>query len=720
MIEPVKVSSYIDKVENKEISPFKYLKETNEYLSNPINNGLGRELVIRALDKKHLFEGRENLLMDMVRKSGLYPYIDKFFKITDSDMQFAIDLYKTKANDGFIFHTLQARVYNYLLNGKNVVLSAPTSMGKSAIVDSVLYAGDLNKVVIVVPTIALIDETRRRIKNKFSEKYQVIYHNSQELTSDKAVYVLTQERVNERSDMDNIDLFIIDEFYKLSFGKEDNNRSIALNIAMSKLLMNSKQFYLIGPYIDEVKGLENISKDYIFIPTDFKTVAVNIHCYNIKPKNAEGKLNRTKDIILEKGGQTIIYCMSQNSISELATQLIKMKSLASYRKDSELTKIIDWIKNNYGENWIYCKALDKGIAIHHGTLPRALQQLSLDLFNSGRISILLCTSTIIEGVNTVAENVIVFDNKRSKYLVDSFTHKNISGRAGRMNQHLIGNVYCLEALPKDENDKKIVELPLGSTNENTPINLLVGIQEEHLSSTDRDNMNSYFSRTDVPVEIIKNHTSYDPEIIEKAYERLSEFSVEELDVLTKASMSSAAFFRLITSLIKHVEYNSLMRLSLHYEDNDDLKNRIMWYVYANSHSEYMFDRVTYISENVAEELHSRQIDNELKICKNIFKHNIPRTLSLYQDLINFELKSLGIKKEADYGYLIHKFENSNLPTNFTALEEMGVPIETLDKVKKSKLMDFDIEELCIALKQLSKIYSKFDSVDKYFIEKALG
>jgi len=93
---------------------------------------------------------------------------------------------------------------------------------------------------------------------------------------------------------------------------------------------------------------------------------------------------------------------------------------------------------------------------------------------------------------------------------------------------------------------------------------------------------------------------------------------------------------------------------------------------------------------------------------------------LYQDLINFELYSLGIAKEADYGYLIHKFENSNLPTNFTALEEMGVPIETLDKVKTLQLSELEIEDLCLEMKKLAKTYKSFNSVDCYFIRKALS
>ncbi|WP_369674476.1 hypothetical protein, partial [Enterococcus faecium] len=70
-------------------------------------------------------------------------------------------------------------------------MSAPTSMGKSAIVDALLASNNFNKIVIVVPTIALIDETRRRIQARFGSTYQIIHHGSQVKRKDKVIYVFT-------------------------------------------------------------------------------------------------------------------------------------------------------------------------------------------------------------------------------------------------------------------------------------------------------------------------------------------------------------------------------------------------------------------------------------------------------------------------------------------------------------------------------------------------
>ncbi|GIA29442.1 DEAD/DEAH box helicase [Vibrio cholerae] len=91
---------------------------------------------------------------------------------------------------------MQAKVFRLLTSGQNVVLSAPTSMGKSAIVDALIAERKFSKIVIVVPTIALIDETRRRIQKKFRHEFQIIHHGSQLKRKGKVIYILTQERVN--------------------------------------------------------------------------------------------------------------------------------------------------------------------------------------------------------------------------------------------------------------------------------------------------------------------------------------------------------------------------------------------------------------------------------------------------------------------------------------------------------------------------------------------
>jgi len=132
-------------------------------------------LILRALDQRDKFEEFSEILNGLIRHYGLYPYLDKnLLTIKDA---LAREFHRPgllaastdqspevlDENEGLIFHRVQAEVFRHILDGENVILSAPTSFGKSALVDALIESGRFDNVVVVVPTIALIDETRRRL-----------------------------------------------------------------------------------------------------------------------------------------------------------------------------------------------------------------------------------------------------------------------------------------------------------------------------------------------------------------------------------------------------------------------------------------------------------------------------------------------------------------------------------------------------------------------------
>ena len=71
-------------------------------------------------------------------------------------------------------------------------------------------------------------------------------------------------------------------------------------------------------------------------------------------------------------------------------------------------------------------------------------------FEEGKLKALLCTSTLIEGVNTSAKNVVVYDSKLNRKSLDFFTFNNIRGRSGRMFRHFVGNIFVFDAPPQEE------------------------------------------------------------------------------------------------------------------------------------------------------------------------------------------------------------------------------------------------------------------------------
>jgi superfamily II DNA/RNA helicase len=707
----------IESLEEAEPDVFGYLKSANDLLSNPADECFGRELVIRALDKKQKFSGYAGLLKNLVRKAGLYPYLNSEFSNLTLEDEYLLSVYRSTHSEKFIFHSMQLKIFNLLMAGHNVVLSAPTSMGKSAIADSLLASGKYSRVVIVVPTIALIDETRRRVAEKFSHSYEIIYHSSQAARAfRKTIYILTQERVNERKDILDIDLFIIDEFYKLAFKRTGyDERAVSLNIALSKLLVSSKQFFMIGPSIDDVVGLNALGKNYFFIPSSFNTVALNVFKYDLDANAKESKNKALIKILQsrEMANQTLIYCKSPNAAAEIATLLIMEGFSDVY--DSEY---VNWVRDKYSPTWSYSKAIGAGIGIHHGALPRAIQQFTVDLFNSGVLKILICTSTIIEGVNTTAENVIIYDNRNGVGSIDRFTHNNIKGRAGRMNVHFVGNVHCLEKIPEQKIENQIVEVPLGAQNDASPLNFIAGIEEIHIQPQLKDSLDKYIASTHMPLWILKKHATFSIDSLRAANDYVDLLSFNQLKAICAAKVNAEGL-EIICSALRIAASAALRNLNLHSEKSD-LKLKISKYLFAESHQGYLDEVIEWVLKNNEGEMEkSVGIDRELKIIRNIFGFTVPSVLSLLQDLINYRSESMGLRIVANFGFIISKFEYNHLPKNFSALEEMGIPVQTLQKLVHEKLASVNLNILTRYLRwNFSKI-QVLNNLDRIFIARAL-
>jgi hypothetical protein len=148
-----------------------------------------RSLLIRALARRDALRAVVPVLDSLARRSGLFPYVSDPSELDTAD-RIAYEMHRPLGTDDLVFHSEQAEVYRLLVDGENVVLSAPTSFGKSLIIDAVVATGKFRTVALIVPTIALIDETRRRLVRRFRHQYKLITRASQQ-PGDKTIYILT-------------------------------------------------------------------------------------------------------------------------------------------------------------------------------------------------------------------------------------------------------------------------------------------------------------------------------------------------------------------------------------------------------------------------------------------------------------------------------------------------------------------------------------------------
>lgn len=437
---------------------FEICQEVND-LIDAEDEVSARNTLIQALDYHETNRiPYDETLNYFIRKLGLYPYL----QLDTASWQERVAFESFKADIGedelVTLHREQSSVLSKLLHGNDVAVSAPTSFGKSFIIDSFISIKKPKNIVIIVPTIALTDETRRRLHKKFSTEYKIITTADVEL-SKKNIFIFPQERaINYADKIENIDILVIDEFYKAS-SKFDKERSPALLRAILKLGRKSTQRYFLAPNITDLKG-NLFTEGMEFISLNFNTVYLEKNELYREILGDESKKNKALlETLSSTQGKTLIYAGTFTNINKISTVLI-----AEHRESqSDLIKsFVQWLSKNYTVNWNLAQLVRRSTGIHNGQLHRSLSQIQVKLFEEPEgLKNIVSTSSIIEGVNTSAENVVLWSNMsgRGRAKINDFTYKNIIGRGGRMFKHFVGKIFILDEPPADSQIELELSLP---------------------------------------------------------------------------------------------------------------------------------------------------------------------------------------------------------------------------------------------------------------------
>lgn len=316
-----------------------------------------------------------------------------------------------------------------LLEDNSLFISAPTSFGKTYIALEYIsrHIDLLNNIIFIVPTVSLMNELRKKCYKYFGKNFKIITSEAElELNrqSLKKLMIFVPERINaikvkEYLEDVSIDFSVYDEIYKLNSNFEkkdsktrDDSRLIIMNYAYKYLIENSKKILLLGPFIKDVqfgKSKLNITKYITNLNLVYNEVNVLEHD-SIKVNNYNGK--------------EFIYFKSPDSISNF----INAQDLSGLKDVEYDTDIIDWMCSHVNKDWYYIDYIKKGIGIHHGNTPLFLRKFIEDEYASGNIHTILCTSTLVEGINTPTDQLIIYDTPRT-----TFELNNLIGRVGRLN-----------------------------------------------------------------------------------------------------------------------------------------------------------------------------------------------------------------------------------------------------------------------------------------------
>ena len=368
-------------------------------------------------------------------------------------------------------------------------LSASTSFGKTHLVYEILRKMQYRNVMLIFPTIALLSENLIRIYGVkeyqwVKESYKIHTLSDVEMAEGGNLFIYTPERYLSFLDKNQIppefvNFVFIDEAYKLDNEflqeeeRKENERDVAYRIAIDYLLQNkSVDCLFAGPYIAfdyRERQAYNPSFD-IFL----NTYGIELLNYNALEIVQKSEWDAKKPMSLPSGSDITINAPDkgkQKRFAEIVSQLVgQHENVIAYDSDRALVeryakyligsgliaeidvtpfqKLYDHLCRLFaggkGEEWVVTRALKYGIGVHHGLVPKYIQNEIIGLFNKRILNVLICTTTITEGINTNAKNVIVLSGKKGGNPLKKFDAKNIEGRAGRFMKHYTGRVFIMD------------------------------------------------------------------------------------------------------------------------------------------------------------------------------------------------------------------------------------------------------------------------------------
>jgi superfamily II DNA/RNA helicase len=368
--------------------------------------------------------------------------------------------------------------------------SAPTASGKTFLVVQWLVeqlrSTDARVAVYLAPTRALVSEIEGSLHSLLEndnridvsslplrEKYDLA-----RTAGPRLVLVFTQERLhllaNALSEAFKVDLLIVDEAHKIG----DNQRGVILQEAIERTIRANPGLKLvfISPATQNPEELladasENISTAALQsdAPTVLqnlivaeqaprkpkiwklsvrqrgRTLAVGTLRLRSSPSSPKKKLAFIAAEVGERGG-TLVYAngaAEAEDIADLISQILH--SPGDTLPDSELAALAELARKGVHPNFRLAPLVERGVAFHYGNMPSLIRLEIERLFRSGKIRFLVCTSTLIEGVNLSCRTIVLRGPRKGLgHPIQPHDFWNLAGRAGRWGNEFQGNIICID------------------------------------------------------------------------------------------------------------------------------------------------------------------------------------------------------------------------------------------------------------------------------------
>lgn len=381
----------------------------------------------------------------------------------------------------------QQRFWSQADNYRWVSASAPTASGKTFLVLQWLIdqiqLREMRVAVYLAPTRALVAEIEANLISLLGPGSGIEVsslpirekHDKAREGGPHAIFVMTQERMhllaNAIGGAFKVDLLVVDEAHKIG----DNQRGIILQDAFERASRSNPELKLvfISPATQNPQELLADAPEGALTASfenDVPTVLQNVILAEQepgKPKqwslsvrqhasilrlgvvqlgSSPGSIKKKLAFIAaaagERGG-TLVYAnraSDSEDIADLISQLIPTAP-----SEPELLELADLARKGVHPHYRLAPLVEKGVAFHYGNMPSLIRSEIERLFRSGKIRFLVCTSTLIEGVNLSCRTIVLRGPRKGiGPPMEAHDFWNLAGRAGRWGDEFQGNIICID------------------------------------------------------------------------------------------------------------------------------------------------------------------------------------------------------------------------------------------------------------------------------------
>lgn len=438
------------------------------------------------------FSPSNKMMDESLKNDGVYSYYGSYFdklKIIADELKNKI----TINQKDYILTEFQHDLWEAIDNNKIIGISAPTSAGKSFLLylkTIQLLGKGATKIVYVVPTLSLISQVTTDLSNLFKDHNirGVDILNSFEEGKENFVYVLTQERaisVFSQESIDSLDLLIVDEIQNIERADSENNdrakilydvlMDVRTDVEVSKIILSGPRLKNIGGLsfdifgeISEEKKTDvppvlsltySVSKKsdiyYINQYSPFSSLPISTPIQNVDLIKGIGAsqynsaFNSYLHSILKKlnDDSNIIFSPTTRQARKSAKEYCEVFPMIATTKLESLSL---YLKNSVHKHYELAEFVNYGVAYHTSRIPMHVRKSIEYAVSQSYIKNLFCTTTLMQGVNLPAKNIIIrnpnlFVRKvETSVMLSPYEFANLRGRAGRLLTDFVGRTIVLD------------------------------------------------------------------------------------------------------------------------------------------------------------------------------------------------------------------------------------------------------------------------------------